>query len=262
MSTEDPNLSQVTQNMSEVNQDAINQQNKQLNTADDSPAPANGDKKPVDRHGRTFDPSLHEVDAEGKPRINRDGFLAGKPGRPGKSEKMRYGGSPQPEDQTKEAEAKAVIQNQNLARIMTALFIKLGVAGFGEEWYPQKYEIPDMHIKIDEQSEILSAFDQYFRAKGMKDLSPGWALALTLAGYSAARLNQPKTQSKFKIISARVWKFTKNAFSKAGTVINKLIKGVKIAPYADSRNDGERKDNARPEASEGLQDKGNSGSGA
>lgn len=262
MSTDDPNLKQVTQNMSDINPDAIEQQNP---PKPQSPAPPQAESKARglrDRHGRSFDPSLHEVDAEGNPRINRDGFLAGKPGRPGKSGKTLFSDPEEPPRQDT-PNVKSVIQNQNAAKITTALFIKIGVAAFGEEWYPQKLQIEDLGVTVDEQKEMIAAFEEYFKSKGVKDLTPGWTLVLTLAGYAAMRMNQQKTRSRFKVFAAKLMSAAGKVLSNISGMFSKLIKGVKkSASHVDSRNDGERKNNASEKASEGLQPSGDSGTGS
>lgn len=256
--TEDPNLKQVTENMSEVNPDVIRkQETPETPPPSVPPAPKaakTAGKDSRDRQGRSFDPSLHEVDAWGNPKLNRDGFLAGKPGRPGKGEKTGF----QKEIHSGGEEAagnsqKTISQNQNMAKITTALFIKLGVGLFGDEWYPQKNTYPDIGVTVDEQSEMIAAFDQYFRSKNMSDLTPGWALVLSLSAYAAARMTQPKTQSRFKIIAGRVLGFASKIFSKITAGFKKSFKGVKIASHADLRDNGERKDDARPETRETVQ---------
>lgn len=255
--TEDPNLKAVAENMSELTPEVIEKQKKDLkaeNTAPAaSPAPASkGIRGKTDRQGRTFDPSLHEVDSEGNPKINRDGFLAGKPGRPVRNEKNRQEGqgfSPENKQSAAEPSPQSIAQNQNLSRITTALFIRIGVGVFGEEWLPQRYEIKDMGVTIDEQAELQNAFDQYFRAKNMKDLTPGWALVLALSGYAAARVTKPTTQSRFKIIAGRVGNLTGKFFSKVTGFMKKIFKGAKVASYVDHGNNGVGKDDSSPKVS-------------
>lgn len=265
--TEDPNLKQVTENMSEVNPDVIRKQEKPETPPPSVPpapkAAKTAGKEERDRQGRSFDPSLHEVDAWGNPKLNRDGFLAGKPGRPGKGEKTRFQKEiPSGGEEASAASQKTISQNQNMAKITTAIFIKLGVGVFGDEWYPQKYTNQDLGVTIDEQAEMIAAFDQYFRSKNMTDLTPGWALVLSLSGYAAARMTQPKTQSRFKIIAGRVLGFASKIFSKFKAGFKKQFKGVKIASQFDSRTNGERKDDLSAKASETVQGAGNSGSGS
>lgn len=268
MSTEDPNLIQVTKNMSEVNQDAINANTEQIpKPAAKSPAPSSSQERAAkgltDRHGRAFDPSLHEVDAEGNPKLNRDGFLAGKPGRPGKSEKPSFSMGEDAQTPQDTPNVKSVIQNQNAAKITTALFIKLGVAAFGDEWYPQKFQIQDMNVTVDEQKEMITAFEEYFKSKGVKDLTPGWTLVLTLAGYAAMRMNQQKTQSRFKVFAGKLMNAAGKALGGLSAMFSKLIKGVKkSATHVNTRDDGERKDNPGTQASGGLQTPGDTGSGS
>lgn len=258
--TEDPNLKAVAENMSEITPEVIAKQK-----ADSKPAtaPAKASAPPkrgyTDRQGRSFDPSLHEVDEQGNPRLNRDGFLAGKPGRPGKGEKIQASNpSPSPDreqDKPDAPTASELANNQSLAKITTSLFINISVGVFGEEWLPRRYRIPDMGVTIDEQLQMQEAFEQYFRAKNMKDLTPGWALVFALSGYAAARMTQPKTQSRFKIITAKAFSFGAKLFGKVTGFFKRIfLKGVKTsAAHADFRDNGVRQDNSSPEASQTVQ---------
>ena len=44
------------------------------------------------------------------------------------------------------------------------------------------------------------SFEAYFKAKGITDLSPGWALAIALVAYAGPRFRQPKTVSTLQKI--------------------------------------------------------------
>jgi hypothetical protein len=65
---------------------------------------------------------------------------------------------------------------------VTGLWIAAGISIFGDDWKPESDA---------EQNALNKAFYDYFKAKGMADLPPGWALAATLGMYTAARLRKP-----------------------------------------------------------------------
>lgn len=260
--TEDNNLKAVTQNMSEINPDVIEQQKKELPKQTEfkpaqAKAPRLADSSSKDRLGRTFDPSLHQVDAEGRPRLNRDGLLAQRVGRHGKTAQIRserqIGGEDLKEDAAPAAAAKNAAQTHNMARMSSAFFINTGVGLFGDEWYPMKGKIPNTDFVVDEEAEMVGAFHDYFQAKGITDIPAGWALVMALSGYAAARLMKPKTQSKFKVIMEKATGFAIQSFIKLKSFFKKAFKGVQSATHIDSRGNGERQDNAGPKVGEGLQ---------
>lgn len=255
---DDKHLDAITGNMSEVNPDIIQQEPPKSPNKMPSPAPEFVNNGAKDRQGRSFDPSLHEVDATGNPRLNRDGFLACKPGRPGKTGRIRSQESsqvPPPGSAQPSPNITEDIKRQNTAKISAGLFIQIGVGFFGEEWLPQKMQ------GIDERENLVILFDDYYRSKGLSDIPPGAALALGLCGYAVARLHLPTTRSRFQILAGHAKRFIGKIF-RGFFGLFKKFKGVKInASHVDSRHDGERKDNARPEAGKEIQEPGNSGSG-
>ncbi len=271
--TEDPNLENVAENMSEVNPD-VAEKPAEGETLPPPPAaeksgnPGNGKADIRDRYGRAFDPALHEMDDAGAPRLNRDGFLACKPGRPGKSARIRGGSGPRrPDLETAQVDTqaqKAEIQRRNTARISTALFIKMGVGLFGEEWLPQRIQ------GMNEQEELEDLFDEYYRSKGMSDIPPNVALALGLIGYAGARIHLPETRSRFPILWNRGRRFVGNIVRGIGKAVRGLFgffkklkfKGVKNASHAHSGDDRKRQDNPGAETREEVQGPGNAVAGA
>lgn len=249
--TDDKNLTEVTENMSELNPDVIAQQNQNAVAETASPAAQTPIKGKTDSKGRAFDPSRHQVNDDGSPRINRDGYIAGKPGRPDKQEKPAGTSGPGPQAQPT-TEKKSVNQDHAMAKLTTNLFFKLGISAFGDEWMPRVYTVPQAGITINEQDEIMNAFDQYFRSKNIQDLTPGWALVLSLGSFASARMIQPKTQGRLKVMAGRALHFGARIFAKGVDFTKKIFKGAKRASQLNPRNDGERQDNPSPENSEAV----------
>jgi hypothetical protein len=263
---DDAQLEKVVGNMSKVNPDVLEKEAAKPLEAALPPSPAPKPPKAVegarDRQGREFDPALHEVDEKGQPRLNRDGFLAGKPGRPGKFKKEHEKRAGQAPADPQAAPAQpgqpdlAEIQRRNTARISAAVFIRFGVGFFGDEWLPMKRD------GLDEQEDLTNSFDEYYKSKGVSDLPPGWALALGLLGYAAVRLHLPKTQTRMQIVFLSLKQWLGNFFSGVFKVFKKF-KGVKINGTHDHPGDhGNRKDNAGAEDRGAVQGAGNPGPGA
>ena len=264
-------LDSVAGNMSEINPDVIEQDNAAPLPPQEEPTTTAAEPvkrqagEILDRYGRPFDPALHVVNDDGSPRINKkDGYLTIKPGRPGafKEAREERTGAKRPEPATA-TEAQALPQpaselhRKNTARILTVLFIKLGIGMFGEEWYPKKEK------GIDEESDLVTLWDAYLESKGMSDIPPGAALALGLCGYAACRLHLPQTRSRFGLVldyaGRAVKKFVGNVFG----WIKKLLKGqAKNASHFDLGNDGNRQDNAGQAPSGPLPTEGHAGAGA
>lgn len=144
----------------------------------------------TDDIGRPFNPSIHEVDASGKPRLNKAGFIA----------KRRGGGSKDKNPnlskvntKAKDAPAAAVPENleplikQN-AQISTHLFLTLTKMVGGEEFAP----VVDSKTGENEPAAIEESFATYYRIKGIIDIPPGVALALGLSFFVVKRWNAPK----------------------------------------------------------------------
>jgi hypothetical protein len=93
---------------------------------------------------------------------------------------------------------------QAACRALYALGMLLG----GDEWMPEG----------DEHTNLVNAAEAYFRAKQFKDVPPGLALTIAVAGYVAPRLSKPKTLSRLEKL--RLWwaglKSTRRAESIAG----------------------------------------------
>lgn len=241
-------LDAVAENMSKVNPDVIQRQTEEAAQPEETAPAATEAPKPAkkaltDRQGRAFDPALHEVMPNGSPRINRDGYIAGKPGRPGKFKQAHESRQePAPGDP---AQASPQVQPDREAtdRLHTAafssmMFINLGVGIFGEEWLPIKSG------DIDERQDLTNKFDAWYKTMGVSDLPPGVALALGLVGYAAIRLYKPNTQTRMKFIMNGIKNTVGKFFGSIFGWFKKLFKGAKAhASHVNPRDHGDRKDN-------------------
>lgn len=153
-------------------------------------------KGKTDDKGRPFDPKLHEVDAAGRPKLNRDGWLAKRRGGAGKAttaplrSKVNPGGAGKvsdvcgPTQQAEEFEVKVAQSSTACA----GLFIMSAQVVGGPEFQPESGE-PEF---------LRDSFATYFRAKGIVDIPPGVGLAIAMGGYIAKRWSQPVFAQKRK----------------------------------------------------------------
>jgi len=271
---QDAHLDQVAGNMSKVNPDVIARQEVEKTAAQmpqderstPSPAPqplpsAKEVKGLRDRRGRKFDPAYHELDGSGHPRLNRDGFLFCKGGRPGKFKQAHAAQVPEseripPTDPQAAAPAtdREATDRKATAAFSAAMFINLGVGIFGEEWLPMK------NAAIDEQADLTDKFDAWYKQMGISDLPPGVALAVGLLGYAAVRLYKPNTQTRMKILVGMIKNSIGRFFGGIFGFFKKLFKGARAnASHVNLRDHGERKDNAGAKAGEALPPQGDSG---
>lgn len=155
-------------------------------TADGAPR-----KGETDFKGRTFDPRLHEVHADGKPAINRDGFIKcfrGKPAGTVSDTPARPAQARSKVDPTGGKAAAPIPPPDQSAQIdtsataFTGMFLTAATLVGGEEFAPES----------GEPEAIKSAFAQYFAAKGVVDVPPGVMLGGVMVMYIAKRWNAPK----------------------------------------------------------------------
>ena len=200
--------------------------------------------KLTDKHGRKFDPKLHEVDRNGKPKINKkDGFITCKPGRTAKrSTRDQLSDSGPALQPGPDIDA---INRKMSAEASVDIFLQVGMMVFGSEWQPVKTE------QLDERMNLILVTDRYFEHKGIKDVPPGAALAVALIGYAAARMQYPTTQTRMNIILGSLKKSAFGFFSGFGKFFKK-IKGFRNGAQSDTRSHGVGQDNAGKEAGEKI----------
>ncbi len=142
--------------------------------------------RPAGNHQSGFDQSIHEL-KDGQPIKNKDGSFRKKRGR---KTGVNYSaaGDDTGSDGFNYPESPQSNNLEMAAKTAAAIYIQTGVIVFGPEWLPDP--------KAMEQEQLEYAFKMYFEAKGITDIPPGVALAITCAAYAAKRLYQPVTQSR------------------------------------------------------------------
>jgi hypothetical protein len=162
-----------------------------------------------DKHGRSFNPDLHVVDAAGNPVVNKvGGLLKIRPDLAFRDPEVRAranaarrktvlpgapvtaaGGVPRTE---RDFKPLAIVTVETLTGLASMLL--------GEDWKP---EIRD---GVDERVELVKAWEAYYRAKGVSELPPEAMLALTMGGYVLPRLQRESMKAKLAKLAKR-WGF-------------------------------------------------------
>jgi hypothetical protein len=137
----------------------------------------------VDRQGNAFDPAVHKVGPDGKPKLTKRGYLCRKPGRkPGTTADT----TPTPSGPSVGANAPVEADYRLSARVLVGSLVGMHVMAISDEFA----------VDNAEREQLESAFENYLRAKGISDIPPGVALALVMSSYYGSRIRRPKTQSK------------------------------------------------------------------
>jgi len=217
-----------------------------------------------DKHGRPFNPDIHFFDEKANfPRLNKTGKAAGKIAikrnvkKPGKHSKVAWPKKPRPDpgavehvtdpEQEKKAEVKKSSMTPDMAaKVAAAVTFRMGVLIGGEEFEPRT----DSQTGLNEADFMRQSYKDYFEAKGVTEVSPGWILAIALTTYVAPRLTMPKTQTRLQRIS-------KSLARGAMWIKHKLSGRAKTdGARANIRNDGERKDDTIKEDSQPVESPG------
>ena len=148
-------------------------------------------------HGERFDKAIHRADKNGDPLLTKTGRFRLKPGRKAGVDYSDAGPKlNNPFQPSAEIDAPEIDPSLSFAAQTAAeMYIQTGVILFGPEWLPETERM--------ERETLVSAFEQYFIAKGVIDIPPGVALAIALFGYAAPRFHMPETQSRVQI--AWIW---------------------------------------------------------
>lgn len=165
----------------------------------------------MDERGDTFDKEVHEMGEDGAPRKTKKGFFHKKRGGLGKSTIAQVDTSS--EDLSYQA------CGSSTAEIIFILGQSLG----GGDWQPTQ----------DERSYMTSAWGEYFKAKGVKDLPPGLIVATAMVSYAMPRFALPETKSRLQ--RAGHWLKMK---------LSKRYRKAYNESHIDSRNDGERQEHS------------------
>lgn len=211
--------SDLAASMPEVQEHAVSRAQEEAN------AQANG---PTDKSGARFDPAVHQTGPDGKGVIGARGNWLLKRGRKAGTANTAANVAstlpipPAVDTKKAEAEHQARIAGAAAAQM---LFVAGRVIG-GEEWAPRK----DEKTGVDEEALIAGAFGDYFKAKDVKDIPPGAALAFVLLMYAGPRFTMPKTQERVKSIKARIVQWWVNRkLRKQGLKASVAPRGTEVA---------------------------------
>lgn len=226
------------------------------------------DKYPglTDKHGRSFNPDIHFFDdAAGFPRLNKTGKAKGKIAikrnvkKPGKQSKVARPKKPKPgpgvkkdvqdperEKQTPAGEVKKSSMTPDMAaHVAAGITFRMGVLIGGEEWEPRV----DSQTGLNEADFMRNSYKDYFEARGVTEVPPGWILIIALTTYAVPRLTMPKTQTRLQRFS--------RSFAKGVMWIKfKLSGNKKHGTRAGIGHDGERKDDVIEEDSQDINESG------
>jgi len=209
---------------------------------------------PVDKNGNTFDPSQHQTNADGSPKVSAaTGKLLLKRGRKAGAGTTRQAKSTV---NTTGVQGKQVpgqpglseAQLQNAAvtgNVAASMLINVSMMIGGADFAPQV----DQKTGIDEKAALESAFTDYFIATEKTDFPPGVALTLTIGMYILPRFMLPTVQTNMKAKGWRIYTWWQNR------KLNKLKKkqAKNNGAQSNSGNDRERENDAGEKVSANLQ---------
>jgi hypothetical protein len=165
----------------------------------DVPPPSNPPPSSVeqrDAKGNLFNPSRHQVNADGSPRRNAKGnFILRNDYRQGKNRPGNVRPSPPSPSVTGEptfADTPAA-PGQPLADQYDAAAEVYLQAAYG----PLQIAFgPDIRADTEDHFALKLAVANYLRSTGATELSPGWALSITLAAFAAKKASVPTVQQR------------------------------------------------------------------
>lgn len=183
--------------MPEPQQHAIDEAQREA-AADGGAGPA----VDTDALGVPWNPELHATGADGKGVRTTRGTWRKRRGLAGSASVLNTSGAAKGGDAAQPAEdpvAKAHAANELACRkggMMAArILVNISVGIGGDDFRPRMLEGPD-GAKINELEAIESAFGDYFIAKDIGDLPPGWMLVGVLSMYYLPRFQMPRTKEK------------------------------------------------------------------
>lgn len=147
---------------------------------------------PVDVDNQPFDSSIHSCDAQG------NGIKTAT----GKWRRKRGAGKSTAKASTLNAQevssGPSAAQQAATATGIACAQMTIGTCTmiFGAEWQARVIKSESGEVMLDEESYMSKCYADYCAAKGIKDIPPGVALAMSLIAYAAPRFAQPETQEK------------------------------------------------------------------
>ena len=133
----------------------------------------------TDKDGRPYDPELHTIQTRNGKRFLRRRKRTAKPD--------------EAVDVTGPSGGSAMFDSSGAGVGAAALTEIVCVAALGEDWA--------MHE--GERASLSSAWGAYLDSKGLKDIPPGFILAIALSTYAAPRVSKPTTKSR--LVSIWTW---------------------------------------------------------
>jgi len=159
-------------------------------------------EKFIDSAGTKFDPSYHRVDENGEPAKTSTGKFRKQTKK--KTSESVVGKIPGQQAGSFVDAAQAAVNGKAAAALLLTSCIVLG----GQDFQPRVGKVGD--VEIDEQKLLENAFADYLIATGKTDLSPGFALAVAIAGYVLPRFMMETTKTRTKKLGARVYLWWQN----------------------------------------------------
>lgn len=183
-----------------------------------------------DKSGNTFNPDIHKLDANGKPKLNRKGnfTLKGK----GRKEGGSVNENVNTETETESEHLQSDIPESKIAEDLgsgeQAQERDLGEGGQNSidkkgAYIPDEYDhaahlyfhtgtavmagaLSDEWLAENdgEAQSVIKPLAAYLRAKGEIDLTPGQLTALALVAYAGKRVNKPNTKQRLAILYVKV----------------------------------------------------------
>jgi hypothetical protein len=182
----------MVHSLPEPQQHAIDQATAEQTEA----AGATGD---IDALGIPWNAEIHATGKDGKGVKTAKGQWRRRRGVAGTASVLGGPGATVTKDPAAEQAATASASKELACRqggMMAArLLVNISVGVGGPEFMPRILQGPG-GIKYDEIEVLSSAFGDYFVAKDIQDLPPGWMLAGALAMYYLPRFQMPETQKR------------------------------------------------------------------
>lgn len=138
-----------------------------------------------------FDPSIHETDDNGNPRLTKDGAYRRKRGQ--KAKKGTIPVSQNTTTFTTEADTKPV-DYRGTAIFFTGIVFSTCESLFGKSWKPNSQE----------SENINTAAERFCAANDIQDLPPGIALAVAFGMYALPRLQDPETKERIRAMGESI----------------------------------------------------------
>lgn len=224
-------LSEMVNDMPEVNDEAIQSAQEEIKQQKENPSLIYRD-----RYGRNFDPNIHGTGADGKPLLTRDGNLR-------VVRRKAKGGINIPQQTQDFQNVQLDAKRRVSAEMLANMYIQGGISLFGDDWKPEK------QAGYDEREFLVQATDDYFKEAGFVE-PPAWAVIIMAYGmYGIKRLSKPRVKTTFQRAVEGTKKLITKLFRKRG----------KNGAYVNSGDNRERKNDAGVQNGESVQTETNSG---